>query len=191
MQKKDLQVDSKCRLDSICPSKMASKRHLDSICPFKLASKRHLNSIFALKLASKRYLESTWPFKLTSKRHLDSILRFKLAFKRNLDSILALHVLFFSYCYPRLRYLFRIRRDLRKTYENHRFLKVFCISTFARTLLKSSRKPCKNAALALKFKVMAFLLYKCSWTAVLQLLCPTWVPPGLYLEPLGRLLGLT
>jgi hypothetical protein len=38
---------------------------------------------------------------------------------------------------------------------------------------------------------MAFLLYKCSWTAVLQLLCPTWVPPGLYLEPLGRLLGLT
>ena len=35
------------------------------------------------------------------------------------------------------------------------------------------------------------MLYKWSWTAVLQLVCSTWVPPGPYLEPLGRLLEPT
>ena len=35
------------------------------------------------------------------------------------------------------------------------------------------------------------MLYKWSWTAVLQLVCFTWVPPGPYLEPLGRLLEPT
>ena len=115
MQQKALEVHSKRHLDP-------AKRNLDSIWTFKLASKRNLDSIWPFKLPSKRHLDSICPSKLASRRHLDSILRFKLAFKRNLDSILAFHVLFFSYCYPRLRYLFRIRRDLRKTYENHRFL---------------------------------------------------------------------
>ena len=57
--------------------------------------------------------------------------------------------------------------------------------------LPNLQKTKKNAVLSSNFRVLAFLLCKCSWTAALQLLCTTWVPPGPYLQALGRLLGPT
>ena len=57
--------------------------------------------------------------------------------------------------------------------------------------LPNLQKTKKNVVLSSNFRVLFFLLCKCSWTAALQLLCTTWVPPRPYLQALGRLLGPT
>ena len=57
--------------------------------------------------------------------------------------------------------------------------------------LRDLEKTKKNVVLSLNFKGLAYVRYTCSWTIVLQLLWPTWTPPGPYLEPLGLLLART
>ena len=83
---------------------------------------------------------------------LQALLGVHLALQTGLQAPLGLHfalqtglqVLLFAYCYSRLRYLFRRRRDLRKTTEKHRILHVLCISAFVRALQESidSRIEC-------------------------------------------------
>ena len=48
-----------------------------------------------------------------------------------------------------------------------------------------------SMALFALFHKLPFVLSKCSWTALWQLLGPSWTPFGLNLESLGRLLGST